>query len=88
VDVRVPGGSMLEVVPETPGVVVADVPMVVTMLGRGVGVLGFFALAFGALPDIGHWGASFRLDDSITNPARRVPCNRPSGWRALIIDVW
>jgi hypothetical protein len=59
VNVRVPGGPVLEVVAETPGVVVADVPMVVAMLGRRVGVLGFLALAFGSLPDVCHRRASF-----------------------------
>jgi hypothetical protein len=62
VDVRVPGGSMREVVPETAGVMVADVPMVVTMLGCGVGVLGFLALAFGALLDLRHRGVSFLVE--------------------------
>ena len=44
---------MLEIITEaeTPLVVVADVPMVVAVLGRRVGVLGFLALALGPLPD-------------------------------------
>jgi hypothetical protein len=61
-DVGVPGGAVLEVVTETPGVVVADVPMVVTMFSRRVGVFGFLALAFGALSHGSHRGASFQVN--------------------------
>jgi len=61
VDVGVPGRSVLEVVTEAPLVMVADVPMVVAMLGRRVVVLRFLPLAFGALPDIGHLHPSFRV---------------------------
>src|SRR5215203_4607841 len=59
VDVGVPGRSVLEVVTEAPLVMVADVPMVMAVLGRRVGVLRFLPLAFGALPDIGHLDPSF-----------------------------
>jgi hypothetical protein len=69
VNVGVPGGPVLEVVARAPGVVVADVPMVVAMLGRRVGVLRFLALAFGSLPDVGHRGASFRVDGYLDDPA-------------------
>ena len=61
VDVRVPGGPVREVITETPAVMVADVPMIVAMLGRRVGVLRFLPLAFGPLPDVCHHGASFRF---------------------------
>ena len=48
--------------------VVADLPMVVTMFSRRVGVLRYFALALGALPDVGHRGASFRVEGCLRNP--------------------
>jgi hypothetical protein len=69
VDVGVPGGSMLEVITEIPTVVVADMPMVVPMLGRRMSMLGFLPLAFGALPHGGHYGASFRVKGCLENPA-------------------
>jgi hypothetical protein len=61
VDVGVPGRSVLEVVTEAPFVMVADVPVVVAMLGCRVGMLRFLPLALGALPDIGHRDPSFRV---------------------------
>jgi hypothetical protein len=61
VDVGVPGGSVREVVTEAPLVMVADVPVVMAVLGCRVGVLRFLALALGTLPDIGHRGPSFRV---------------------------
>jgi hypothetical protein len=61
VDVRVPGGSMLEGVTEALSVMVADMPVVMAMLGRRVGVLRLLALAFGPLSDIRHRGVSFRV---------------------------
>jgi hypothetical protein len=68
VDVGMPRGPVFVVVAEPPGVVMADVPMVVAMLGRWVGVLGFLALALGPLPDVGHRGASFRVDECRNTP--------------------
>src|ERR671913_297036 len=62
VGVGVPGGPVFEVVTEAPGVMVTNVQVVVAMLGRWVGVLGFLALAFGALPDLRHRGVSFRVE--------------------------
>src|SRR5688572_12746766 len=41
VGMRVPRGPVLVIVAEATSVVVADVPMVVAMRGRRVGVLGF-----------------------------------------------
>jgi len=67
--VAVPGGSMLEVITEIPTVMVADMPMVVPMLGRRMSMLGFLPLAFGALPHGGHHGASFRVKGCLENPA-------------------
>jgi hypothetical protein len=61
VDVGVPGGSVREVASEAPLVMVTDMPVVVAMLGRGVGMLRFLPLALGALPDIGHRDPSFRV---------------------------
>jgi hypothetical protein len=69
VDVGVPGGSVLEVVAEPPFVMVTDVPVVVAMLGRRVGVLGFLALAFGPLSDLRHRGVSFRVEGCLREPA-------------------
>jgi hypothetical protein len=69
VDVGVPRDPVLEVVTETLGVMVADVPMVVPMLGRRVGVLRFLPLAFGSLPDISHRGVSFRVEGCLRDPA-------------------
>ena len=73
---------MLEVVTETPGVVVANVPVIVSMLGRGVGVLRFLPLALSALSDGGHRSAFFRVDGYLNIPAWRVPGNRRSSRRA------
>jgi hypothetical protein len=73
VGMRMPGGSVLIVVAEATGVVVADMPMVVAMLGREVGVLGFFALAFGSLPDVAHGRASLRINGFSNSPAWHVP---------------
>jgi hypothetical protein len=69
VDVGVPGGSVLEVVAESPFVMVTDVPVVVAMLGRRVGVLGFLPLALGSLSDLRHRGVSFRVGGCLRNPA-------------------
>jgi hypothetical protein len=60
---------VLVVVAEATGVVVADMPMVVTVLSCGVGVLGFLPFALGVLPNIGHRGSSFRIDGCLDNPA-------------------
>ncbi len=76
VDVSVPGSTVLEVVAEATGVVVADMPMVVTMLGRRVGMLGFLPFALGPLSDLRHRGVSFRVGGCQDNPAERVPANR------------
>jgi hypothetical protein len=69
VDVGVPGGPVFEVVTEAPGVMVTDVPMIVTMLGRWVGVLRLLALAFCPLSDLCHRGVSFRVGGCLRNPA-------------------
>jgi hypothetical protein len=69
VDVGVPGGSVREVVSQASLVMVADMPVVVAMLGRGVGMLGFLPLALGALPDVGHRDPSFRITDCLDNSA-------------------
>jgi hypothetical protein len=69
VDVRVPRGSVLKVVTEPTRVVMADMPMVVAMFSRRVGVLRLLALTFGPLPDVGHRGASFRLAGYPADPA-------------------
>jgi hypothetical protein len=66
---RVPRGAVLIIVTETPGVMVADMPVVVTVLSCGVGMLRFLPLAFGSLPDIGHCGLSFRKNGCLNNPA-------------------
>jgi hypothetical protein len=95
VGMRMPGGSMLVVVAEPPGVVVADMPMVVAMLSRGVGVLRFLPLAFGPLFDFGHGGVSFRIHGYVNNPrmacAMRVPtwwiCERFRHWNERPFDV-
>jgi hypothetical protein len=79
VDVGVPGGSVLEVVSQAPLVMVTDMPVVVAMLGRGVGMLGFLPLALGTLPDIGHRGPSFRIADCLDYPAWHVPIDRGPG---------
>jgi hypothetical protein len=69
VGMRVPRGPVLVVVTKATGVVVADMPMVMAMLGRRVGVLGFLPLALGALSDVGHCGFSFRINGCLDNPA-------------------
>ena len=69
VDVGMPGGPVFEVVTEAPGVMVTNVPVVVAMLGRRVGVLRFLALAFGPLFDLRHRGVSFRVGGCLRNPA-------------------
>src|SRR5215207_8615586 len=82
VNVRVPGGPMLEVVTETPSVVVTNVPMIVTMLSRWMGVLGLLPFSFGPLPDVCHRGASFRDVGYPNDPARHVPGDRGANWMA------
>ena len=62
VRMRMPVSPVLERLTETPRVVVTYVTMIVGMRRRRLSVLRFFALALGALPDIGHRGASFRVD--------------------------
>jgi hypothetical protein len=69
VGMRVPRRPVLIIVAEATSVVVADMPMIVAMLGRGVGVLGFLSLALGALPDIAHCGASSWIHGCLDNPA-------------------
>jgi hypothetical protein len=78
VDVGVPGGPVLELVATPPGMVVANVPVIVSMLGRRVGVLRFLPLALSALSDGGHGAASFRVDGCLDTPAWDVPITRPS----------
>jgi hypothetical protein len=78
VDVGVPRRAVREVVSTTGGVVVADVPMVVPMLGRRVGVLGFVPFTLGPLSNLRHRGVSFRVGGCRDNPAERVPADRPS----------
>jgi hypothetical protein len=65
----VPRGSMLVVVAETASVVVADMPMVVAVLGCRVGVLGLLAFSLGPLPDLCHRDASFRIGGYPDGPA-------------------
>jgi hypothetical protein len=62
VGMGVPRGSVLIIVTEATHVMVADVPMVMAVLGCRVGMLGLLALALGPLPDVGHRNASFRID--------------------------
>jgi hypothetical protein len=69
VDMGVPGGAVFEVVTEAPGVMVTDMPVVVAMLSRRVGVLRFPALAFGPLSDLRHRRVSFRVGGCLRNPA-------------------
>jgi hypothetical protein len=69
VGVRVPRGPVFVVIAEATSVVVADMPMVMAMLGRRMGVLGFLPLALGSLSDIGHCGVSFRTNGCLGNPA-------------------
>ena len=61
VDVGVPGGSVREVVSQASLVMVADVLVVMAVLGCRVGMLRFLPLALGTLPDIGHRDRSFRM---------------------------
>jgi hypothetical protein len=61
VDVSMPRGPVFEVVPGAPGMMVTDVPVVVAMLGRRVGVLRFLPLTFGPLSNLRHRGVSFRI---------------------------
>jgi hypothetical protein len=69
VGMRVPRGPVLVVIAEATGVVVADMPVVMAMLGRRVGVLGFLPLALGPLSDLRHRGVSFRVGGCLDNPA-------------------
>jgi hypothetical protein len=89
VNVGVPGGPVFEVVTEAPAVVVADVPMVVAMLGCWMGMLGFLPLAFGPLPDVCHRRTSFRVDgylETLHSMCQSVEAHVAARWHTLCND--